>query len=603
LNRTDQGLLAIGETDTLVATIIPSNATNQNVSWSTSNEEVLTVSNGIVTAVGVGNATITVTTEDRRNITASRAYEVVRRRDPVTGVTIDSVTGTSQGEPIQIVGGTVTIMHHDNFTLRATVSPEDTDEAFVNRNATWTSRNSDVIFINNAGATIQTAPGETYVVVTTEDGGFQDSVKVIVNPIRVESIRFTITEDEMRINHVRTFVPIIEPSNASFQNITWSVEVLEGIEDTIVTVENGAVRGINEGKVNVIATATEGELGGTHSAQIEITVSGLAVSGVTLDTNAVELRVGNAHTFTRIIAPAGATDPTVVWTSSNPGILQLTPAGNNVTALASAVGVGTATVTVTTNDGGFIATATVTVLEGPPAGCGEDAIPNLGEVGFKTNTTWTIGNRIWSDVVVAEVCNKTDYYAATLVLGGQPPNDVATGFRSDCRTGSVGTPGEGFSFFSWCAMMTHRETLCPYPWRIPTTEDFRNVDRHFGGDGDAQRFNNSFLPWRPDDRMTQAESLALIEGLIADWGVRTVGHVQMSGGNPAEGVIMFGAGYTFAVNNQTSFYWHFGESSAINGFSTEVAYQINQGLSQGLVRPVFNRGKHTGNLIRCVRDN
>ncbi len=49
---------------TLSATISPSNASNKNVTWSTSNPNVATVNNGVVTPVNPGNATITVTTVD-----------------------------------------------------------------------------------------------------------------------------------------------------------------------------------------------------------------------------------------------------------------------------------------------------------------------------------------------------------------------------------------------------------------------------------------------------------------------------------------------------------------------------------------------------------
>ena len=60
-----QGLsLTEGGTETLTATITPANATNKNVTWSSSNTAVATVENGVVTAVSVGTATITVTTED-----------------------------------------------------------------------------------------------------------------------------------------------------------------------------------------------------------------------------------------------------------------------------------------------------------------------------------------------------------------------------------------------------------------------------------------------------------------------------------------------------------------------------------------------------------
>jgi len=56
--------LRVGATETLVATVEPSNATNKNVTWSTSNPSVASVSNGAVTGTGAGTATITATTQD-----------------------------------------------------------------------------------------------------------------------------------------------------------------------------------------------------------------------------------------------------------------------------------------------------------------------------------------------------------------------------------------------------------------------------------------------------------------------------------------------------------------------------------------------------------
>ena len=56
--------LNVGVGATLTPTITPSNATNQNVTWESSDTKVVTVDNGLVTAVAEGTATITVTTED-----------------------------------------------------------------------------------------------------------------------------------------------------------------------------------------------------------------------------------------------------------------------------------------------------------------------------------------------------------------------------------------------------------------------------------------------------------------------------------------------------------------------------------------------------------
>ncbi len=61
---TDSTTVKAGKTVTLVATIYPSNATNKNITWSSSNNAIATVSNGVVTGIAAGNATITVTTAD-----------------------------------------------------------------------------------------------------------------------------------------------------------------------------------------------------------------------------------------------------------------------------------------------------------------------------------------------------------------------------------------------------------------------------------------------------------------------------------------------------------------------------------------------------------
>lgn len=64
LNHDELNMVVGGGTQTLVATIAPTNATNQNVTWVSDDTNVATVENGVVTAVGAGTAHITVTTQD-----------------------------------------------------------------------------------------------------------------------------------------------------------------------------------------------------------------------------------------------------------------------------------------------------------------------------------------------------------------------------------------------------------------------------------------------------------------------------------------------------------------------------------------------------------
>ena len=78
--------LEVGKQQTLNATIAPSNATNQNITWTSSKESVATVDNsGVVTAIAAGKATITVTTEEG-GFTATCVVTVTEPYIPVEGI-------------------------------------------------------------------------------------------------------------------------------------------------------------------------------------------------------------------------------------------------------------------------------------------------------------------------------------------------------------------------------------------------------------------------------------------------------------------------------------------------------------------------------------
>jgi len=92
--------IEVGSTVTLTETVLPSNASDKSVTWSTSNSSVATVSNGVVTGVGAGSATITVTTVDGSK-TATCAVTVTQ---PVTHDYIQTNT-LEPGKSYLIVNG------------------------------------------------------------------------------------------------------------------------------------------------------------------------------------------------------------------------------------------------------------------------------------------------------------------------------------------------------------------------------------------------------------------------------------------------------------------------------------------------------------------
>ena len=152
------------ETGTLTATVEPSNATNKNVTWESSNTSVATVdASGLVTAVSAGTATITVTTEDGDK-TATCEVTVTAATVSVTGVTLNK-TSTSL-----YVG--------DTETLTATVEPSDATD----KNVTWSSDNEGVATVDATGKVTAVSAGTATITVTTEDGAKTASCTVTVRP-------------------------------------------------------------------------------------------------------------------------------------------------------------------------------------------------------------------------------------------------------------------------------------------------------------------------------------------------------------------------------------------------------------------------------------
>ena len=89
LNKTSL-TLEIGESETLTATVLPSNATDKSVTWTSSAQSIATVANGKITAIGSGTATITATTSNGKTATCMVTVNAaVPEITQVEGATID----------------------------------------------------------------------------------------------------------------------------------------------------------------------------------------------------------------------------------------------------------------------------------------------------------------------------------------------------------------------------------------------------------------------------------------------------------------------------------------------------------------------------------
>lgn len=140
-----------GESAQLQATINPADAENKNVTWSSSDSIVATVSNGSVTAVNTGTATITVETEDG-GFKATCSVKVEADVINVTGITIsESVLNINVDETSQ---------------LTATIEPSDATDQSVS----WTSSDNTIATVSETGLVDGKSAGTATITVKTTDG-------------------------------------------------------------------------------------------------------------------------------------------------------------------------------------------------------------------------------------------------------------------------------------------------------------------------------------------------------------------------------------------------------------------------------------------------
>ena len=157
-----------GETDTLTATVLPENASNKNVIWSTTNEDIVSVNNGTIQAVSLGTAKITAEAADGSGIKATCTVTV---QQLVTEITLSKTNITLESGQIE--------------TLTATVLPENAS----NKNINWSSSNTSVATVNNG--TIQAVNFGTAII--TAEAADGSGVKATCT-VTVQQLLSTIAE-------------------------------------------------------------------------------------------------------------------------------------------------------------------------------------------------------------------------------------------------------------------------------------------------------------------------------------------------------------------------------------------------------------------------
>lgn len=152
--------LTNNKTYKLTATVIPKNATNQAVTWKSTDTKVAKVNaTGTVTAVGAGSCLVVVTTKDGGYVKTCRVN--------VTGISVDSVVlnesivATNVGKKIK---------------LKATISPKNA----TNKKLTWSSSNTKILKVDKNGLVSAVGVGKATIKVVSQDSGVSDTCRFTV---------------------------------------------------------------------------------------------------------------------------------------------------------------------------------------------------------------------------------------------------------------------------------------------------------------------------------------------------------------------------------------------------------------------------------------
>ena len=350
-----------------------------------------------------------------------------------------AVTGIEVLEQLDIpVNGTGTVAY--------SVLPENA----YNKNVSFESADAGIAAVNANGVVTGVSAGETTITVTTEDGGFTGACTINVYNQAVTGVTIEPSEAELNVGSSTKLTATVLPENASNKNVVYSVD-----DESILSVDqDGNVTGLSLGTATVTVTTEDG--GFTASA--EINVIPVRVTGVSISPKSASIALGCMVQLAASIKPSNAANKNLSWSVSDETIISVDGQGT-VTGLS----LGTATVTVTTEDGGFTASAEITVYYAPAntwTAIGTNRINNNGFCGVFNGDGYAVrgiyintqesyqglfgnsgGGSIIANLGVAESYIYGDTYVGGVVgYNGAGYNDVeySGGTVTNCyNTGSV----------------------------------------------------------------------------------------------------------------------------------------------------------------------
>ena len=316
LDKTSLSFTGTGSCQILTATVSPSNATNNTLTWSSSNTSVATVFYGVVEAVGFGTATITAKSNNGKTASCTVTVNPIQP----TGIKATPETSTLYG-----LNGTV--------KLSANVMPSNA----TNKAVTWSSRNTSVATVSSDGTVKAVGYGTTVITAKTVNG-LTSNCTVTVNPIAVTGVKLNKTSLSFTgTGSSQNLTATVSPSNATNKTLTWSSS-----NTSVATVSNGVVKAVGFGTATITAKSNNGK-----TASCSVTVSPIQPTGIKATPETSTLYGLNSTVkLSANVMPSNATNKTVTWSSNNTSVATVSSDGT-----VKAVGYGTAVITAKTVNG------------------------------------------------------------------------------------------------------------------------------------------------------------------------------------------------------------------------------------------------------------
>lgn len=318
--------LGKGEDDKIIVTVIPGDATDKRVTFESSDPEVVEVdSNGNITALKDGTATITVRSEDNPEAVETVTVTV---KDYVENITADKTE--------------ITLDEGEKDKITVTVTPDDA----TNPGVTYESSDEKVVKVDGNGNIEAVGEGTATITVTSKDDPSKtDTVTVTVKKPFVPVEEIIVEKTEIVLNPGdREYIRVsVKPDDATDKGVTYTSG-----DNSVVTVdEKGNVTAVGLGTTTVTITSRDNP---DVKKVITVTVEKpfVGVEGVEADRETITIRKGETDKITATVKPGDATNQELTYESSNESVVKVDENGN-----ITAVGEGRAIITVASKEDPF----------------------------------------------------------------------------------------------------------------------------------------------------------------------------------------------------------------------------------------------------------